>query len=94
MPHPRFLSLHHLQSQPVRLFFLELPEHWLGEWHPPLFRQWMIRVSGEIEIETGDGKKIILNAGDVFLLDETTGKGHQTTALGNARLRIAALHCS
>ena len=76
------------------LVFLELPKNWLGEWHPTPVRQWMIMITGEIEIETGDGKKIILNAGDVFLLDDTTGKGHQTTALGDEPVRIAAMHCS
>ena len=76
------------------LVFLELPENWFGKWHPTPVRQWLIMMTGEVEIETGDGNKFISRAGDVVLLDDTTGKGHQSRALGNEPVRIAAIHFS
>ena len=74
--------------------FLELPVGWYGEWHPTPVRQWLILMSGECEFEAGDGTMLVRKAGDVVLLDDTTGKGHQTRVLGNVAVRIAAIHFS
>jgi hypothetical protein len=74
--------------------FLELPVGWYGEWHPTPVRQWLILMSGECEFEAGDGERSIREAGDVVLLDDTIGKGHQTKVLGNVAVRIAAIHFS
>ena len=51
-------------------------------------------MSGECEFEAGDGERMIRQAGDVVLLDDTSGKGHQTKVLGNIVVRIAAIHLS
>jgi hypothetical protein len=72
--------------------FLELPVGWYGDWHPTPVRQWLILMSGECEFEAGDGDRLIRKAGDVVLLDDTSGKGHQTHVLGNVAVRIAAIH--
>jgi hypothetical protein len=72
--------------------FLELPVGWYGDWHPTPVRQWLILMSGECEFEAGDGDRLIRKAGDVVLLDDTSGKGHQTQVLGNVAVRIAAIH--
>ena len=74
--------------------FLELPVGWYGDWHPTPVRQWMILMSGECEFEAGDGERTVRKSGDVVLLDDTTGKGHQTKVLGNDAVRIAAIHFS
>ncbi len=72
--------------------FLELPVGWYGDWHPTPVRQWLVLMTGECEFEAGNGEKIIHKAGDVVLLDDTTGKGHRTKVLGNVSVRIAAIH--
>jgi quercetin dioxygenase-like cupin family protein len=72
--------------------FLELPVGWYGDWHPSPFRQWLIILSGECEFESGDGEKVVCKAGDMALLEDTTGKGHQTEVLGNIAVKIAAIH--
>lgn len=77
-----------------RSVFLELPVGWYGDWHPTPVRQWLILMSGECEFEAGDGERMIRNAGDVVMLDDTTGRGHQTRVLGNVPVRIAAIHFS
>ena len=74
--------------------FLELPVGWYGDWHPTPVRQWLILMSGECEFEVGDGERLIRKAGDVVLLDDTSGKGHQTKVLRNVAVRIAAIHFS
>ena len=77
-----------------RSVFLELPVGWYGDWHPTPVRQWLILMSGECEFEVGDGERLVRKAGDVVVLDDTRGKGHQTKVLGNVAVRIAAIHFS
>ena len=74
--------------------FLELPVGWYGDWHPTPVRQWLVLMSGECEFETGDGEKEIRKAGDLVLLDDTSGKGHQTKVLSDVSVRITAIHFS
>ena len=74
--------------------FLELPIGWYGDWHPTPVRQWLILMTGECEFEAGDGERAVCKAGDVVMLDDTTGKGHQTKVLGDKAVKIAAIHFS
>ena len=74
--------------------FLELPVGWYGGWHPTPVRQWLILMSGACEFEAGDGEKRRCKAGDVVMLDDTVGKGHQTRVIGDTPVRIAAIHFS
>lgn len=74
--------------------FLELPTGWYGDWHPTPVRQWLIFMTGQCEFEAGDGKKVTRKAGDVVMLDDLTGNGHQTKVLGDQSVRIAAIHFS
>ena len=75
-----------------KIFFLELPVGWYGVWHPTPVRQWLILMSGACEFEAGNGERAIRKAGDVVMLDDTHGRGHQTRVLGDAAVRIAAVH--
>ena len=77
-----------------RYVFLELPVGWYGDWHPTPVRQWLALMSGECEFGTGDGEKKIRKAGDFVLLEDTSGRGHQTKVLGNIAVRIMAVHFS
>jgi len=72
--------------------FLELPAGWYGDWHPTPVRQWLILMSGECEFEVADGERCRRRAGDVVMLDDTTGKGHRTRVSGDTPARIAAVH--
>ena len=74
--------------------FLELPVGWYGDWHPTPVRQWLILMTGECEFSAGDGERCRRKAGDVVMLDDTTGKGHCTRVIGNVPVRIAAIHFS
>lgn len=72
--------------------FLELPAGWYGDWHPTPVRQWLIIMTGVCEFEAGDGEKLMRKASDVVLLDDLTGKGHQTKVVGDDSVRMAAIH--
>ncbi len=45
-------------------------------------RQYVVTLSGRGEVEVSDGHKVQLGPGQVLLVEDTTGKGHITRALG------------
>ena len=46
-------------------------------------RQYVITLSGQVEIETGDGTIRRFGPGDVMLAEDTTGRGHMTRVVGD-----------
>ena len=57
------------------------PGHFI-DWHPAPRRQYIISISGHIEIELGDGTKHTFNPGDARLVEDLTGHGHVTRVPG------------
>lgn len=55
----------------------------LQDWHPAPQRQFVVILSGQLEIGFEDGSKKIFGPGDARLVEDITGKGHTTIALGN-----------
>ena len=55
----------------------------LIDWHPAPRRQYVITLSGQMEIGLGDGTRRVFNPGDVLLADDLTGRGHTTAVPGN-----------
>ncbi|MCL0044176.1 cupin domain-containing protein [Dehalococcoidia bacterium] len=55
----------------------------LQDWHPAPQRQFVIILSGQLEIGFEDGSTRVFGPGDARLVEDTTGKGHTTIALGN-----------
>ena len=55
----------------------------LQDCHPAPRRQFVIILSGQQEIGFGDGTKKIFGPGDARLVEDITGKGHTTIAIGN-----------
>ena len=47
-------------------------------------RQYVITLSGESEVEFGDGTKIRLYPGHILLAEDTTGQGHISRSVGSA----------
>ena len=75
-------------------FLLEAPAGWEGDWHPAPYRQWHFYLSGEVEVETSDGKITRIGTGDAVLVEDTSGKGHRSRALGSTNIVIAAVKLS
>ena len=55
----------------------------LQDWHPAPQRQFVFILSGSLEIGFEDGTKKVFGPGDARLVEDVTGKGHTTVALGN-----------
>ena len=53
-----------------------------SNYHPAPNRQYVITLSGQVEIETGDGTIRRFGPGDVMLAEDTTGRGHITRVIG------------
>ena len=51
------------------------------DWHTAPRRQFIILLDGRIEIQTSDGQIRTFGAGEVLLMEDTTGKGHRTRNL-------------
>jgi hypothetical protein len=54
----------------------------VDDWHRAPRRQYVITLSGRGEIEVAGGKKISVGPGSINLVEDTTGKGHVTKAMG------------
>ena len=50
------------------------------DFHNAPRRQYVINLSGSVELETGDGTKRVLRPGDVLLAEDLTGRGHVSRA--------------
>jgi quercetin dioxygenase-like cupin family protein len=48
------------------------------DWHPAPRRQFVIILSGQLEIGLGDGSTHVFGPGDARLVEDTTGQGHTT----------------
>ncbi len=63
--------------------FREAPPGRFVDWHPAPRRQFVIILSGQLEIGLSDGSKHIFGPGDARLVEDTTGKGHTTAVHGD-----------
>lgn len=53
------------------------------DWHPAPRRQYVILLSGQLEIGLGDGTTRRFGPGDARLVEDTTGQGHTTRVVGD-----------
>ena len=58
------------------------PPGYILNWHCAPRRQYTITLSGEAEIEVGDGTVKRIGPGDVVLAEDLTGQGHITRVVG------------
>jgi hypothetical protein len=73
-------------SETVRakgVIFRETPAEYYFGWHNAPARQYVVMLSGGVEIEIGDGTKRVFQAGDILLAEDTTGHGHISRAVDN-----------
>ena len=53
------------------------------DWHPAPRRQFVIILSGQLEIGLGDGHKHVFGPGDARMVEDTHGQRPTTRQLGN-----------
>lgn len=58
--------------------FVELPQGLDQSWHHAPARQIVVVLSGVVEVGTSDNQKRQCSAGQAFIADDLTGKGHIT----------------
>ncbi|MGF6634104.1 cupin domain-containing protein [Paraburkholderia sp. MM6662-R1] len=71
--------------------FVRLPSGWVGDVHPSPKCLWVFFLNGEIEFEASDGERRRVAAGGAILLEDTTGKGHQSRVIGDGPALLAVV---
>jgi len=66
------------------LQFRRTSSEYFIDWHTAPRKQYVVTLSGESEVEIGDGTKIRLHPGHILLAEDTTGQGHISRAVGNS----------
>ena len=59
-------------------------------WHTAPRRQYVIGITGVVEIGTADGTAFQFKPGDVLLAEDLTGRGHTTRVIGDD-VRVSAM---
>ncbi len=85
---PLFLSSFSPASQYA---FCTLPADWYGDWHPTPKKQFSFILSGELEVQTGDGELRRFSPGSIRLMEDTSGKGHTTRVVGASDVLAAII---
>ncbi len=63
------------------IVFREVEPSYDWSFHTAPQKQYIVLLDGQIEIETSLGEKRIFKAGEILLVEDTTGKGHNTRNL-------------
>jgi hypothetical protein len=70
------------------IIFRQAPPTYDLDWHTAPRRQYIINLDAGVRITAGDGESRVIGPGEVFLVEDTTGRGHLSTAV-DGQLR----HC-
>ncbi len=73
------------------ILFRELPPGTFMDWHCAPRRQYVVVLSGRLEIGLGDGSLWRLGPGDATLASDTSGQGHTTRAVGSDPVVVAVV---
>eukprot|EP00475_Leptophrys_vorax_P033664 TRINITY_DN5323_c0_g1_i1.p1 TRINITY_DN5323_c0_g1~~TRINITY_DN5323_c0_g1_i1.p1 ORF type:complete len:148 (-),score=36.98 TRINITY_DN5323_c0_g1_i1:83-493(-) len=69
--------------------FRYTPGSYNFDWHCAPRRQFIVNLSGQVEVEVGDGEVRHLEQGQVFFVEDIKGKGHISRAVqGNSRYSV------
>ena len=63
------------------IIFREVPPEYDLDWHPAPRRQYIINLDAGVQITASDGEARRIGAGEVILVEDTTGKGHLSQAV-------------
>jgi hypothetical protein len=69
--------------------FLHLPAGYRSDWHPAPAKQFVLVLTGIMEVEAGDSERRTFTPGSVLLVTDVDGKGHRTNVLGDDEVLIA-----
>jgi hypothetical protein len=63
------------------VMFREVDGDYSLGYHNAPRRQFVVNLTGRVEIETGDGSRRLLGPGSILLAEDTTGQGHISRAV-------------
>ena len=66
------------------IIFRQVPPTYDLDWHPAPGRQYIINLDAGVQITASDGESRVIGAGEVILVEDTTGQGHLSKAVGTA----------
>ncbi|WP_150468567.1 cupin domain-containing protein [Francisella sp. SYW-9] len=75
-----------------KLIFKEFNKGYKIDWHNPSCKQYIIYLSGELEVEVSGGEKKFFKQGDVLLLNDESGKGHTTRVIETGRAFVITVN--
>ncbi|MEE9253970.1 MAG: hypothetical protein V3U43_03485 [Pseudomonadales bacterium] len=52
------------------------------DFHRAPRRQYVVNLSGSVELTVGSGESRVLGPGEILLAEDTTGRGHKSRAVG------------
>ena len=65
------------------IIFRETRAEYDLDWHPAPRRQYIVNLDAGVQITASDGEVRVIGAGEVILVEDTTGKGHLSKAVEN-----------
>ena len=77
--HPELTAQHNVAG----VIFRESPTGRFSDWHNAPRRQYVVNLSGEVEIGLGDGTVKRFGPGHVTLAEDLTGHGHTSRVVGD-----------
>ena len=69
------------------VLFRETPADYDFDWHNAPRRQSIVNLNAGVEIEVSDGEVRRIGAGEVFLVEDTKGRGHKSRSIGGTPRR-------
>ena len=73
----------------TQIGYLRLPAGYSSDWHPAPRKQYVLVLTGTMEVEAGDGERRRFQAGSVLLVTDTEGRGHRTYTVGQQEVLLA-----
>ena len=75
----------------TKYFFYSFEPGWTSDQQPAPMRQFMVLLSGTMEVETSDGEIKQFKPGNIILMVDTWGKGHKARNIGKEYLHVFAV---
>jgi hypothetical protein len=73
--------------QATGIIFRETSGDYDLDWHPAPRRQYIVNLEGGVQITASDGESRIIGAGEIVLVEDISGKGHLSKAIGGKMRR-------
>ncbi|MFP6780764.1 MAG: cupin domain-containing protein [Gammaproteobacteria bacterium] len=70
-------------SDAKTILFTTADKTWITDWHPTPRRQFVIMLAGAITVEVESGEKRTFEKGDIFLLEDIRGRGHDSRVVSD-----------